>query len=175
MSHFDQDDRYFADYFVKYGVIPTDDELPYEASEDSAMGEYVHPMDDMEIFNKKQIGKNMKIDESKLKAIIAESVANILSEMNQDLEPLNRMSRAYHPNPDGQTNVLDKTFNHGNGSIPFVEIIPDEKVLLVNKSFANRRDMERIQQAFPEYSVEEVSLGYPDWYIHRNLRSVRGK
>ena len=120
-------------------------------------------------------GVPIRLSESKLKAIIAESVANILSEMNQDLEPLNRMSRAYHPNPDGQTNVLDKTFNHGNGSIPFVEIIPDEKVLLVNKSFANRRDMERIQQAFPEYSVEEVSLGYPDWYRYRNLRSVRGK
>lgn len=120
-------------------------------------------------------GVPIRLSESKLKAIIAESVANILSEMNQDLEPLNRMSRAYHPNLDGQTNVLDKTFNNGNGSIPFVEIIPDEKVLLVNKSFANRRDMERIQQAFPEYSVEEVSLGYPDWYIHRNLRSVRGK
>lgn len=80
MSHFDQDDRYFADYFVKYGVIPTDDELPYEASEDSAMGEYVHPMDDMENFNKKQREKNMKIDENKLKAIIAESIRKVLSE-----------------------------------------------------------------------------------------------
>ena len=80
MSHFDQDDRYFADYFVNYGVIPTDDELPYEASEDSAMGEYVHPMDDMENFNKKQREKNMKIDERKLKAIIAESIRKVLSE-----------------------------------------------------------------------------------------------
>lgn len=80
MSHFDQDDRYFADYFVNYGVIPTDDELPYEASEDSAMGEYVHPMDDMENFNKKQIEKSMKIDESKLRAIIAESIKRVLKE-----------------------------------------------------------------------------------------------
>ena len=117
----------------------------------------------------------VRLSESKLKAIIAESVSNILSEMNQDLEPLNRMSRAYHPNPDGQSNILDKTFNHGMGSVPFVEIIPDEKVLLVNKAFANRRDMARIQQAFPEYSVEEVSLDHPDYYFHHDLRSVRGK
>lgn len=76
MSHFDQDDRYFANYFVKYGVIPTDDELPYEASEDSAMGEYVHPLDDMERFNKAAV----KISEGKLKEIIAKSIKKVLSE-----------------------------------------------------------------------------------------------
>ena len=29
MNHFTTDDRYFAKYYTKYGVIPTDEELPY--------------------------------------------------------------------------------------------------------------------------------------------------
>jgi len=114
-----------------------------------------------------------RINESQLKAIVAESVKKVLNEMNPDLEPLRKMSRSYHPNMDCQQNILNKTFNRGNGSIPFVEIMPDEKVLLVNKSFANKIDTQRIQQCFPEYSIEEVSLDYPDYYFHNNLRSKR--
>ena len=117
----------------------------------------------------------VKLNESQLRKIVAESVKKVLNEMNPELEPLSKMSGSYHPNMDMQPNVLDKTFNRGNGSLAFVEIIPDEKVLLVNKSIANKRDMERIQQCFPEYKVEEVSLGYPDWYSNRNLRSMRQK
>lgn len=125
--------------------------------------------------NKIDLIMKKTITESQLRNIVAESVKNVLNEMNSELEPLMKMGRSYHPNMDMKPNILDKTFNNGNGSIPFVEIIPDEKVLLVNKSFANKRDLARIQQCFPEYTIEEVSLGYPDWYTHRDLRSMRQK
>lgn len=52
MNYFDTDNREFAKHFVKYGLIPTDKELQYDASEESAMGGYVHPMKDLEQIKK---------------------------------------------------------------------------------------------------------------------------
>lgn len=69
---------------------------------------------------------------------------------------------------------MNKTFNRGMGSLEFIQIIPEENVLLVNKNLAKKRDIERIQQAFPEYKIEMVSLGYPDYYS-KGLSQMRGK
>ena len=67
---------------------------------------------------------------------------------------------------------MNKTFNSGMGSLEFIQIILDENVLLVNKLLAKKRDLERIKQAFPEYEIEMVELGYPDYYF-KGLRSMR--
>lgn len=76
MNHFDTDNREFAKSFVKYGVIPTDKDLPYEADEESAMGNYVHPLKDM-----KKMKKTVRIGEHELREIISKSITKIISEM----------------------------------------------------------------------------------------------
>lgn len=71
MNYFDTDNRKFAKEFVDYGVFSTDDTLPYEASEESAMGEYVHPLKDI---------KRIKVTKPQLHDIIRESVKRVLKE-----------------------------------------------------------------------------------------------
>ena len=61
MNYFDTDNRKFAKEFVDYGVFSTDDTLPYKASEESAMGEYVHPLKDMRSIKLNKI-KDKNID-----------------------------------------------------------------------------------------------------------------
>jgi hypothetical protein len=68
MNRFSTDDRYFAKHYTKYGVIPTEDELPYKASEISACGKYVHPERDREKYTKK------KVSEKQLRQIIRETL-----------------------------------------------------------------------------------------------------
>ena len=86
MNHFTTDDRYFAKYYTKYGVIPTDEELPYKASENSASGKYVHPDEDNnkgksnKHMKQKQNKQTTKLNESKLRKIIKESIKNVLNE-----------------------------------------------------------------------------------------------
>ena len=86
MNHFTTDDRYFAKYYTKYGVIPTDEELQYKASDNSASGRYVHPDEDnnKEKSNKrmkqKQNKQTIKLNESQLRCLIKESIKNLLNE-----------------------------------------------------------------------------------------------
>jgi len=94
MNYFDTDNREFAKHFVKYGLIPTDKELQYDASEESAMGGYVHPMKDLEQIKKQNRNKHEDKDiktenmskkqkrftESDLHRIVKESVQKILAE-----------------------------------------------------------------------------------------------
>ena len=94
MNYFDTDNREFAKHFVKYGLIPTDKELQYDASEESAMGGYVHPMKDLERIKKQNRNKHEDKDiktenmskkqkrftESDLHRIVKESVQKILAE-----------------------------------------------------------------------------------------------
>lgn len=89
MNYFDTDNRKFAKEFVDYGIFSTDDTLPYKASENSAMGEYVHPLNDMKnikLTKPKLHGmkKNrIKMTESQLSRVIKESVRSILQEMDE--------------------------------------------------------------------------------------------
>lgn len=82
--------------------------------------------------------------------------------------------RVYHRN-SLYASQANKVFNRGMGSLAFVNFLVDEKVILVNKVLANKRDMELIQTNFPEWKIEFVSLGYPDWYEIKNLKACRGK
>ena len=69
----------------------------------------------------------------------------------------------------------DKVFNRGMGALVFVEFLVDEKTILVNKLLARRTDLDRIKSLFPDWNIEFVELGYPDWYSIDNLHSVRKK
>lgn len=80
MNHFTFDDRYFAKHYTQYGVIPTDKELPYKASENSACGKYVHPDDDNNGNKKHNMKKRIKLTESQLNRVVKESVRKTLSE-----------------------------------------------------------------------------------------------
>lgn len=91
MNYFDTDNRKFAKEFVDYGIFSTDDTLPYKASENSAMGEYVHPLNDMKnikLTKPKLHGmkKNrIKMTESQLNRVIRESVNTVLNEISASL------------------------------------------------------------------------------------------
>ena len=90
MNHFTTDDRYFAKHYTKYGVIPTDEELPYKASDNSASGKYVHPDEDNnkgksnKHMKQKQTKQTIKLNESQLRNIIKESIKMVLKE---NMEP----------------------------------------------------------------------------------------
>lgn len=94
MNHFTTDDRYFAKYYTKYGVIPTDEELPYKASENSASGKYVHPDEDNnkgksnKHMKQKQNKQTIKLNESQLRNIIKESVQSVLRENYEEYSPV---------------------------------------------------------------------------------------
>lgn len=80
MNHFTSDDRYFAKHYTQYGMIPTDKELPYKASENSACGKYVHPDDDNNSNKKHNMKKRVRLTESKLNRVVKESVNKIIFE-----------------------------------------------------------------------------------------------
>lgn len=86
MNHFTTDDRYFAKHYTKYGVIPTDEELPYKASDNSASGKYVHPdeynnkVKSNKHIKQKQTKQTIKLNESQLRNMIKESITNCLNE-----------------------------------------------------------------------------------------------
>ena len=69
----------------------------------------------------------------------------------------------------------DKVFNNGMGCLAFVKFLVDEKTVLVNDTLADKKDIEILKSNFPEWQIEFVSLGYPDWYFIKNLKSCRGK
>lgn len=121
--------------------------------------------------------QTIRITESELRSMIQEAVSDAIE--GEETSPADRLgnlrkqSRTYRGH-DSNPNKMNKTFNRGMGSLEFIQIIPEENVLLVNKNLAKRRDIERIEQAFPEYKIEMVSLGYPDYYF-KGLSSMRGK
>ena len=82
--------------------------------------------------------------------------------------------RVYRYN-DLYKSQANKVFNGGMGSLAFVNFLVDEKTILVNKVLANKKDIELLNTNFPEWQIEFVSLGYPDWYEIKNLKSCRGK
>lgn len=96
---------------------------------------------------------------------------NNLNELND----LVKSKRSYHWSYDMIPNQIHKTFNHGNGSLAIFEALPDEKILLVNECLANRSDYTNARAFFPDWEIEKVSLGYPDWYFKRSLKDCRAK
>lgn len=119
--------------------------------------------------------QTIRIKESQLTQVIREAVEKVLNEYehNPEIDSLKKMSRTYKYH-DYDPNKMKKTFNRGMGSLEFIQMIPDEHVLLVNEILAKPRDMERIRQCFPDWKLETVSLGYPDYYFH-GLSGMRNK
>lgn len=89
------------------------------------------------------------------------------------MEELVKMKRSYHWSYNLIPNQIHKTFNNGMGSLALFEAIPEEKVLLVNTCLANSSDYRNASTALPDYTIEKVSLGYPDWYFKRSLKNCR--
>lgn len=56
--------------------------------------------------------------------------------------------------------------------LEFLQIIPDEMVILVNMIIAKPKDLQRIKAAFPEYTLEFVKLSYADEY-NKGLSDMR--
>ena len=119
--------------------------------------------------------RTIRLTESELRNMIQEAVSDAIEgeEMSpaDRLDNLRKQSRTYFGH-DSNPNKMEKSFNRGMGRLEFIQIIPEENVLLVNKLLAKRRDMERIEQAFPEYKIEMVELGYPDYYT-KGLSAMR--
>ncbi len=85
--------------------------------------------------------------------------------MDERLEKLREMSRQYcydFPHKDR----IAKVFNHGMGALTFVVLMEEEKIILVNKCLAKKKDYERIASVFPEpeYELIKIPYGYPDYY-----------
>ena len=114
----------------------------------------------------------IKLTETELKKIITESVKKVLKENDTEdrINSLKNMSRTYMGDEMGNKTNLDKTWNRGMGRQSFIEILPDEGVILYNTLLTNKRDIERIKQVFPEYEVVPVDKPY---YSHSSLKTHR--
>lgn len=111
----------------------------------------------------------MIITESKLRNIIQESVKRILreSEIGDKVQALMKSSRTYRPDDCGNKLCFQKIWNRGRGRMDFFEVLPDEGVVLYNGLIANKRDLERIKEAFPNYKILKVEKSYYEHgYLH---------
>lgn len=104
----------------------------------------------------------MNLTESKLSKIIKESVKRILreSEIGDKVQSLRKQSRTYRPDECGDENCLSKTWNRGMGIQSFIEVLPDEGVVLYNALTTGKRDLERIKKTFPGYKFIKVDKPY---------------
>lgn len=104
----------------------------------------------------------IRLTESDLKKVISESVKRVLKEndIENRISSLKNMSKTYMGDEMGNKTKLDKTWNRGMGRQSFIEILPDEGVILYNTLLTNKRDIERIKQVFPEYEVVPVDKPY---------------
>lgn len=74
---------------------------------------------------------------------------------------------------DMLSSQVGKVFNNGQGVLAFAKFLTNEKTILVNKLLAKKSDIDLIESNFPEWTIEFVELGYPDWYRVRNLENCR--
>lgn len=104
----------------------------------------------------------IRLTETDLKKIISESVKRVLKEndIENRISSLKNMSKTYMGDEMGNKTKLDKTWNRGMGRQSFIEILPDEGVILYNTLLTNKRDIERIKQVFPEYELVPVDKPY---------------
>ena len=104
----------------------------------------------------------IRLTESDLKKVISESVKRVLKEndIENRISSLKNMSKTYMGDEMGNKTKLDKTWNRGMGRQSFIEILPDEGVILYNTLLTNKRDIERIKQVFPEYELVPVDKPY---------------
>ena len=102
--------------------------------------------------------KNIRLTESDLHNIVKESVKRILSEgeIGDKVNTLRGMSRTYKKDLTDRENELSKTWNRGMGLQSFIEVLPDEGVILYNSLQTRNRDLDRIREVFPTYELVKV-------------------
>ena len=116
--------------------------------------------------------RKIRLTESDLHRIVKESVNKLLNEteIGDRVKSLKGLSRAYKKEITDRKNELSKTWNRGMGLQSFIEVLPDEGVILYNSLLTYNRDLERIKQVFPEYKLVKVDKPY---YSHSSLKSHR--
>ena len=127
------------------------------------------------IFIKKMnmhMNKLIRLTENDLHRIVEESVNKLLNEteIGDRVKSLMGQSRTYKKGLTDRENELSKTWNRGMGLQSFIEVLPDEGVILYNSLQTYNRDLERIKQVFPEYKLVKVDKPY---YSHSSLKSHR--
>ena len=116
--------------------------------------------------------QRIRLTESDLHNIVKESVKRILSEseIGDKVNTLRGMSRTYKKDLTDRENELSKTWNRGMGLQSFIEVLPEEGVILYNSLQTRNRDLDRIREVFPTYELVKVDKPY---YSHASLNSVR--
>lgn len=66
--------------------------------------------------------------------------------------------------------IIEKSFNHGNGSLALFKIMPKEKKIKVNSSLATKRDMEYIKSLQKSLRLEKYELTYKSYYYPEYYR-----
>jgi len=116
--------------------------------------------------------KLIRLKEEDLHRIVKDSVHRILgeSEIGDKVNTLKGQSRTYKKDITDRENELSKTFNRGMGLQSFIEVLPEEGVILYNSLQTKNRDLDRIRQVFPEYELVKVDKPY---YSHSSLKAHR--
>lgn len=76
------------------------------------------------------------------------------------LQQLEKSSRVYNRMSAYNPTELSKIWNDGRGCTKFIEVLPDEKIILYNTLVTNKRDIQKIRNVFPEYTLQAVDLPY---------------
>lgn len=66
-------------------------------------------------------------------------------------------------------NIVEKTFNNGNGSLSLFRFYENEKIILVNECLFNKSDERHLNEFvkinnMSDWTIKKVSYGYPDYY-----------
>lgn len=177
MNHFTTDDRYFAKYYTKYGVIPTDEELPYKASDNSASGKYVHPDDDNnkgksnKHMKQKQTKQTIKLNESQLRNMIKESITNCLNEWgfpdNMDynverpdtaMDELQKYSDADIKSSYDPSDIVDAFRNMAKSSDNIEFVISIGQALLSEDGLTEKDGNRRIEGLKQDYELARTRI-----------------
>ena len=96
--------------------------------------------------------------------------------MRQQLQQLVNASKNYR-GYDLHQNTVSKVFNNGNGALALFRFFPEQKVIVINRLLATKRDEQTLrefcQQQGIDYQLRYMELGYPDYYFNTlNLKDA---
>ncbi len=126
--------------------------------------------------------RRIRLTEGDLRRIVNKSVRRALNEvddmdMSNDqfddvadrIKRLKQQSRTY----GGDTvdkHRLTKSWNRGMGRQSFIQVLPEEGVILYSSLLTYNRDLDRIRDLFPEYELIKVDKPY---WSTRSLKAHR--
>lgn len=66
-------------------------------------------------------------------------------------------------------NIVEKTFNNGNGSLSLFRFYENEKTILINECLFNKSDERHLNEFLKihnmsDWTIKKVSYGYPEYY-----------